>query len=212
MAPPQFDAKSKDDFETLLRWRRDVRHFKADAVEPKMLDALLRKAFSAPSVGLSQPWRFVVVESPELRAKVAENFQKAREAEEEGVPAHLRAQHHLAKLEGLREAPLHLAAFTDPGTSRGHGLGISTMPEALSYSTVMAVHTLWLAAKLEGLGLGWVSILEPAEIGKILSVPAHWNLTAYLCLGYPAFESTQPDLEAVGWEKRQDEANFIFRR
>jgi 5,6-dimethylbenzimidazole synthase len=212
MPGPVFDAQFAERFEQLLLWRRDVRHFKADPVDPLLLDGLLVQAALAPSVGLSQPWRFVLVQDPTLRAKVLEDFEQSRIEAEAGIPVEKRGAYSRAKLEGLREAPVHLAAFTDTATHQGHGLGVFSMPECLHYSTVMAVHTIWLAAQLKGLGLGWVSILQPTAIAQRLAVPAGWELTAYLCLGYPAYESPRPELESTGWEQRRAPENWLLRR
>ena len=109
-----------------------------------------------------------------------------------------------AALAGLREAPLHLAVFCDEATGAGHGLGRATMPEMLRYSAVTAVHTFWLAARIRGLGVGWVSILCPEEVTAALDVPADWRLIAYLCVGYPAEEHADPELVRHGWQARQE--------
>lgn len=106
------------------------------------------------------------------------------------------------KLHGLREAPAILAIFSDEAPTAGHGLGIATMPEMLRYSTVMAIHTLWLAARTQGIGVGWVSILEPSMVAALLDVPERWSLIAILCLGYPESPSTEPELQAKGWQDR----------
>ena len=116
------------------------------------------------------------------------------------------------KLAGLREAPVHLAVFTDRATCQGHGLGRQTMPETLDYSVVAAIHTLWLVARTEGVGLGWVSILDAARVTGILDVPEGWSLTAYLCMGYPEEETDTPELERVGWEKRAGVEQRILAR
>jgi 5,6-dimethylbenzimidazole synthase len=212
MPAPRFDARTLEDFDQLLRWRRDVRHFTPAPVDPALLRTLLAQACLAPSVGFAQPWRFVLVESPALREGVVAEFERARAEAEAGIPLAKRGAYGRAKLEGFRQAPVHLAVFTDTGTGRGHGLGRYSMPESLPYSTVMAIHTLWLAARLHGLGLGWVSILEPAAIERLLDFPPDWRFTAYLCLGTPAFEAQEPELEAVGWEQREDPAHFLHKR
>ncbi len=116
------------------------------------------------------------------------------------------------KLAGLVEAPVHLAVFVDPRTATGHGLGLKTMPEMLSYSAVCAVNTLWLAAWAEGIGLGWVSILDPEEVKGTLEVPGHWDLIAYLCIGYAKQERERPELESEGWESRQPSSNTLLNR
>jgi len=107
------------------------------------------------------------------------------------------------KLAGLDEAPAQLAVFADRSTMQGHGLGRHTMPEMIEYSAVTAVHTIWLAARSDGIGVGWVSILEPAAVGTILEVPQDWKFIAYLCLGFAQSEDDSPDLARKGWEKRQ---------
>ena len=114
------------------------------------------------------------------------------------------------KLAGLEQAPCHVAVFVDPDPEQGHGLGRRTMPESVAYSAVIAVHTLWLAARAHGIGLGWVSILDPARIRAILEIPKTWQLVAYLCVGYPEIEAITPELEREGWEKRRS-INIVVR-
>jgi len=116
------------------------------------------------------------------------------------------------KLAGLDEAPVHLALFADRGTAQGHGLGRRTMPEMAEYSAVMAVHTLWLVARAEGLGLGWVSILDPVAVSRILEVPGDWIFLGYFCLGYPQSETVTPELAREGWEQRRPWEEFVLRR
>jgi len=108
------------------------------------------------------------------------------------------------KLHGLREAPEILAVFSDEEPSAGYGLGIATMPEALRYSTVLAIHTLWLAAQSRGIGLGWVSIVDPAFVSNLLDAPRDWHFMALLCLGYAEAPSDTPELECRGWQARDD--------
>jgi 5,6-dimethylbenzimidazole synthase len=201
-APSRFDDDFRRRFRELLIWRRDVRRFQCAPLPAGMLEELLAQACLAPSVGLSEPWRFVAVETPAVRERITAEFERANAAalaDLSGDRASLYAQ---LKLAGLREAPVHLAVFTDRGTAQGHGLGRQTMPETLDYSVVAAIHTLWLVARTVGVGLGWVSILDPARVTSILDVPAGWSLTAYLCLGYPEEEMDLPELERAGWEKR----------
>lgn len=200
---PEFDAAFRDNLKALIAWRRDVRRFRRDPVAGALMEELLDLACLAPSVGNSQPWRFVMVEAAARRAGVAEIFQRcnaAALAEQRGERAELYAR---LKLEGLREAPVQLAVFAAEATGAGHGLGRKTMPETLRYSAVLAVHTLWLAARAKGLGVGWVSIMDPAEVAALLEVPADWALIAYLCIGYPVEEHLDPELERHGWQPRQ---------
>ena len=202
-AGPMFDDQFRAQLDALFRWRRDVRHFRPDPVPRAVVDALLAAAASAPSVGLSQPWRFVLVDDPARRLAVRANFERCNAAALAGQAAGRAAQYARLKLAGLAEAPCHLAVCADPCPEQGHGLGRGTMPDTAAYSAVLAIHTLWLASCARGLGLGWVSILDPAAVLATLDVPAEWTLVAYLCLGVPAAASETPELEAEGWERRR---------
>jgi len=115
-------------------------------------------------------------------------------------------------LTGLEEAPSQVAVFADPAPDTGHGLGRRTMPEMIEYSVVAAIHTLWLAARAEGIAMGWLSILTPGRINAILDVPDKWRFLGYFCLGYPQSDSDSPELERAGWERRCDPEKFIVRR
>ena len=210
--PPDFDAPFRARLEDLFRWRRDVRRFRADALDETLIDELIGLAALAPSVGNSQPWRFVTVADSGRRDKVIADFE-ARNADAlsdyDGQQAKLYAS---LKLAGLREAPVHLAVFVDTETTAGHGLGQKTMPGMLEYSVVGAVTTLWLAARARGLGMGWVSILDPDNIAEILEVETSWKLIAYLCIGTPQEEHLDPELVRAGWQKRADVSSFVVRR
>ncbi|GAC1345972.1 MAG: 5,6-dimethylbenzimidazole synthase [Acetobacteraceae bacterium] len=211
MIGPQFDAGFRDQLTALFRWRRDVRRFRPDPVAPAVLDALLQTACLAPSVGLSQPWRFVLVDDPVRRAAIRQDFLRCNEAALAAQPDNHAGLYARLKLAGLDEAPRQFAVFADAGTAQGHGLGRRTMPETIAYSAVMAVHTLWLAARAQGLGLGWVSILDPSRVAAILDVPA-WTFIGYFCLGSPAAEDDTPELEREGWEHRAVPAASVIRR
>ena len=208
----EFDAEFRSRLRDLIVWRRDVRRFRREPLPPGTLDQLLELAALAPSVGLSQPWRFVLVEEASRRAAVRADFERCN-ADALGAYAGERAQRYASlKLAGLDEAPVHLAVFADRGTAQGHGLGRRTMPEMAEYSAVMAIHTLWLVARAEGLGLGWVSILDPASVTRILEVPAEWIFLGYFCLGYPQSEAETPELQRAGWEQRRPWQEFVLRR
>ena len=205
--PPDFDATFKARFADLVRWRRDVRRFRPDPIDPRLIETLLALASHAPSVGLSQPWRFVLVETSARRAAVRENFSKANETALNGYAGERQARYARLKLEGLSQAPVHLAVCADEATGQGHGLGRQTMPETIRYSVVAAIQTLWLAARAEGLGVGWVSILDPEAVRATLDLPAGWAFVAYLCLGWPEEEHDDPELERRGWEQRSCETS-----
>lgn len=205
--PPRFDAAFRAQFAELVRWRRDVRRFRPDPVDPGLIEQLLALAAFAPSVGLSQPWRFVLVESPGRRMAICKNFSAANKAALEGYTGERQARYARLKLEGLSQAPVHLAVCADEGTTQGHGLGRQSMPETIRYSVVAAIQTLWLAARAEGLGLGWVSILDPGAVRSILDLPENWAFIAYLCLGWPEEEHHDPELERHGWQERMRQAS-----
>ena len=212
MPIPQFDDHFRATLADLFLWRRDVRRFRSDPLPSSSIQELLALASMAPSVGFSQPWRWVTVDDPNRRAAIVANFKQTNQralAEFDGPRAVLYAR---LKLAGLVEAPVHLAVFVDPATEIGSGLGCGTMPEMLPYSAVCAVHTLWLAARARGIGLGWVSILDPRQVLQDLDVPDHWRLVAYLCLGYAEEEQDQPELEREGWALRQALENVMVRR
>jgi 5,6-dimethylbenzimidazole synthase len=209
---PRFDERFRADLIDLIRWRRDVRRFRpGEAVNPTLLEHLIEIACHAPSVGYSQPWRFLAVESPERRAAVRENYQCANAAALAGYDGERAALYAGLKLSGLDDAPVQLAVFCDEGTGTGHGLGRRTMPEMLRYSVVTAVHTLWLVARSHGLGVGWVSILDPAALVRALEVPASWSLVAYLCIGWPVEEADRPELERRGWEAADRDCRTLRR-
>jgi 5,6-dimethylbenzimidazole synthase len=208
---PNFDAAFRHQLEALLGWRRDVRHFRVDALPDGTIDDLLRLASLAPSVGNAQPWRFVRIITPGLREALAAHVDgHVAQAGGRYAPGAQADLYAALKLHGLREAPEILAVFCDDDPDAGHGLGIATMQQALHYSVVLAIHTLWLAARARGIGLGWVSILDPLEVAAMLSVPADWTLIGLLCLGYPQAGSDVPELERRGWQGREDWRLSVF--
>ena len=209
---PAFGAEFREQLLDLFVWRRDVRRFRRDSLPAGALERLIGLAALAPSVGLSEPWRFVLVDKPATRAAIRACFEAcnaealaAHSGERAGLYARL-------KLAGLDDAPSQFALFADRGTGQGHGLGRLTMPETIDYSAVMAVHTLWLAARAEGIGLGWVSILDPGRVAAVLEVPESWRLIGYFCLGWPAEDDLVPALQRLRWEERRPAAATIHCR
>jgi len=188
----------------LLQLRRDVRHFRADPLPEGTVKRLVEAACLAPSVGFCQPWRFVSVQSLDKRNEVINHYVSEKE-EAGGIyqDKSIASAYKNLKLAGLQEAPEHMAIFAVQDPERGHGLGRQTMPESVVYSVVAAIQNLWLAARCEGIGIGWVSILDPPRVVEILEVPDSWQLIAYLCLGYPVEgHETTPLLERLDWERR----------
>jgi 5,6-dimethylbenzimidazole synthase len=209
---PAFDAAFRLQLRRLLEWRRDVRRFRRAPLPAGMTERLLEVAALAPSVGLSQPWRFVAVDAPLARLAIRGNFERCNAEALAAQTSDRAANYARLKLAGLDDAPVHLAVFADRATEQGHGLGRRTMPEMIDYSAVAAVHTLWLAARAEGIGMGWVSILDPAEVATALDVPTSWKLIGYFCLGYPEDEVATPELERAAWERRRPAETFLLRR
>ena len=199
----EFPAEFCEQLHDLMSWRRDVRHFQADRPVPdELLEKVLEAIRLAPSVGLSEPWRLISVKSPEARAKTLANFEAANEQTLQGYSGERAKIYAGLKLSGMRDAPVQLAVFCDDGTDKGAGLGAGTMPEARRYSVVSAIMNFWLAARAHGLGVGWVSILDPAQVAADLEAPEGWALVAYLCVGWPVETSQTPELEKAKWEER----------
>ena len=206
-----FDDAFRATLTDLFRWRRDVRRFRSNPLPQGMLDELVSFAAYAPSVGYSAPWRFVRVASPERRTAVIAEFERANADALAAYDAERGARYATLKLAGLREAPEHLAVFAEATTERGSGLGRTTMPEMLAYSVVCAIHTLWLAARARGIGVGWVSILDPTTVARILAVDPTWQLIGYLCLGYPEEEHLDRELARAGWETDDPPPDVLVR-
>jgi 5,6-dimethylbenzimidazole synthase len=207
-----FDPAFRERLRDLFVWRRDVRRFRNDPLPAGTLERLIDIACLAPSVGLSQPWRFIVVDDPARRAEVREAFKACNADALKSYAGELATKYATLKLAGLEEAPCQFAVFADRTTPVGHGLGRRTMPEMAEYSAVTAISMMWLAARAEDIGMGWVSILDPARMNAILDVPAGWHFIGYFCLGYPQTESDRPELESAGWEQRRGAEACILRR
>jgi 5,6-dimethylbenzimidazole synthase len=210
--PPGFDDAFRAQLRQLLAWRRDVRRFRPDPLPAGTLARLIETACLAPSVGLSQPWRFVIVEDPARRQAVREEFAACNAAALASYSGDLAGRYAALKLEGLSEAPHQFAVFCERSTTVGHGLGRRTMPEMAEYSVVAAICTLWLAARAEGVGMGWISILDPQRMTRLLEVPDPWRFIGYFCLGYPLHEDDIPELERARWEQRRLAANHVLQR
>ncbi|MDX6530475.1 MAG: 5,6-dimethylbenzimidazole synthase [Blastocatellia bacterium] len=190
--------------------RRDVRSsFKPDEIRDDVLARLLDAAHHAPSVGFMQPWGFIVIRDRDVRDTVHGIFERASRTAAQIYTDDRRAMYETLKLAGILEAPINLCVTCDEATVRGHGLGRQTMRETALYSTVCAVQNLWLAARAEGIGVGWVSILDVDELRSALDIPEAIVPIAYLCLGYVTEFGTEPELEIKGWEQRAPLAGLI---
>ena len=196
----------------MFAWRRDVRRFRDDPIPDEIVEQLVATTAFAPSVGYSQPSRFVRVDDGTRRGGIIAEYERCNGEASQRYGGEQHERYVGMKLAGLREAPIHLAVFVDTETARGSGLGRRTMPETLAYSTVLAIHTLWLMARAMGVGVGWVSILDPRVVSRILDVPQAWSFVAYLCLGYPKEEHLDRELVRAGWESDDSSATRLHRR
>jgi 5,6-dimethylbenzimidazole synthase len=182
--------------------RRDVRHFQAGFVlDGAVLRRILSAAHQAPSVGLSQRWRFIVVRDRERRARIRDSFLRVRAAEAERFAEPERAAYLALRLEGILESSLNVCVAVDE-RARTPILGTTSQPESVRASAYCAIQNLWIAARVEGLGVGWVSIVEPAVLRGELALPAGVAPLAYLCIGRPIAFRARPMLEEVGWSRR----------
>ncbi|SIR58638.1 5,6-dimethylbenzimidazole synthase [Natronorubrum thiooxidans] len=185
--------------------RRDIRRFRDEALPEDILERLIQAAHHAPSVGFSQPWDLIVIRNDETKTEIAEIADRAIAAAREGYEEPTRSEYAALKLEGIRESPVNICVTCDPTRGAPHVLGRSSMKRTDVYSTCLAVQNLWLAARAEGVGVGWVSVLYPYEVQEVLDIPPHVKPIAYLCLGYP--EDGFPDepvLQQKGWRERMD--------
>lgn len=199
-----FSPDFQSDLDRLMRWRRDVRRFRTTPVDEAVLARCLDTIRLAPSVGLSEPWRVLRIEDPALRQAAINNFRAANANALAGYDGDRAETYATLKLSGMAEAPVQLAVYCDEGTDKGAGLGAGTMPEMRRYSVVAAITQFWLAARAAGLGVGWVSILDPEKLSRDLNTPPDWALVAWLCVGLPEMDSDTPELQHAGWEDRSD--------
>ena len=207
-----FSEAFRIELDRLFRLRRDVRRFRPDPVPEPLLMDLLEAAHTAPSVGLSQPWRFLRIQTPGLRETVVQAFLRANAAAAGRYGGDRAELYRALKLAGLQEAPEHLLVCAERDPAQGHGLGRATLAATLRDSAVCAIQNLWLAARAQGVGVGWVSILDPEELRGPLGVPEAWEWVAYLCVGWPEEELEEPELERRQWESRRPLPECLFLR
>lgn len=181
--------------------RRDIRRFRPDPLPKEVLWRILEAAHHAPSVGFMQPWDFILVESATVKAQVKELFNRERQAAACFYDEPQRSKYLSFKLEGIMDAPINICVTCDP-TRGGVVLGRNAQPETDVYSTCCAIQNLWLAARAEGVGVGWVSILKTAQLRDILAIPLHVLPVAYLCIGYPEQFPSEPMLQTEDWRHR----------
>ncbi|CUH82527.1 5,6-dimethylbenzimidazole synthase [Tropicibacter naphthalenivorans] len=192
--------------------RRDVRNeFKPDPIDPAALDRVLRAAHAAPSVGLSQPWNFILIRDPARRARIKRAFTRANDEAAAMFPENRRSDYAALKLEGIEKAPLSICVTCDRTRGGKVVLGRTHNQDMDLYSTVCAVQNLWLAARAEGIGMGWVSIFHEQDVKDILNLPEHVTVVAYLCLGYVDALFDRPELAARGWATEDDLASVVMQ-
>ncbi|MFJ9681516.1 nicotinate-nucleotide--dimethylbenzimidazole phosphoribosyltransferase [Streptomyces sp. NPDC101194] len=208
-APAQPPAPGYDDAEReavlrVMRERRDIRNgFRSDPIPHEVLLRVLEAAHTAPSVGHSQPWDFVVIRSAETRRSMHELAQRQRDAYAKSLPKGRAKQFKELKIEAILDTPVNIVVTADPTRGGRHTLGRHTQPQMAPYSSALAVENLWLAARAEGLGVGWVSFFDEREMVRALGLPEHLEVVAYLCVGYVDEFPEEPELMQAGWSKRR---------
>ncbi|MFC3692214.1 5,6-dimethylbenzimidazole synthase [Chenggangzhangella methanolivorans] len=206
-----FDAAARAAVYRAIESRRDVRNeFLPDPVSDEILARLLKAAHCAPSVGLSQPWSFILVRSAEKRAEVAGIVARRNEEAANMFDGERAAQYRRLKLEGIEAAPLNICVVADRSRGGPVVLGRTHQDDVDLYSTVCAVQNFWLAARAEGIGVGWVSIFEPDDLKPAFGLPEHVCVVAYLCVGHVERLHVRPELEARRWGERLPLADVVF--
>ncbi|MDH4331545.1 MAG: 5,6-dimethylbenzimidazole synthase [Desulfobulbaceae bacterium] len=203
MKNKQFSLNDQKLLEEIMLHRRDVRgnNFLNENIPDDVLEKILLAGSLAPSVGFSQPWEFVIIRDAETKKRISEIFEIENRKAEQLFYDEKRAMYGKLKLEGILEAPVNIAVFYKP--SSGPVLGQNTMAETGEYSVVCAIQNMWLMSRVLNVGLGWVSILDPASVQKILQSPSGNKLVAYLCLGYVDEFFETPELETLNWAQRK---------
>ena len=206
-----FSEDEKNGFYKAVFSRRDVRsHFMPDPIDDKTLSKILNAAHHAPSVGFSQPWNFILIKDLETRRKVKESFDNERKRSATLIEDPKRTKYLSLRLEGILSSAVNVCVTYDPTKFGPFVIGRSSIPETGIYSVCCAIQNLWLAARAEGIGLGWVSILSNDDLKKILEIPEHVVPVAYLCLGHVSKFAEKPDLETARWLPRLDLKDVVF--
>ncbi len=207
-----FSAEDREAVYRVIRSRRDVRQFAPDPIPAETLRRILAAAHYAPSVGFMQPWNFILVTSPHIRAQIKAIFDEVNAGEACQVPNEEREQlYRSLKLEGLLDAPMNIAVTCDRRRGAPFVLGRGPVPDTDIYSTCLAIQNIWLAACAEGIGVGWVSILDYEKVERLLGLPCGVQLVAYLCVGIPQEHRVRPMLEEVGWRSRLPLDTLVYK-
>jgi 5,6-dimethylbenzimidazole synthase len=208
MTPPDFTPEEIEAVYRVIRERRDMRHFRPDPVDPAVLQRLLMAAHQAPSVGFMQPWRFIRITDRDLRERIHALVETERQRTAEAL-GDRKDEFRKLKIEGIRECGELLAAVLAEDRDR-HVFGRRALPEMDLASVACAIQNLWLAARAEGLGMGWVSFFDPAALAELLGIPPGGKPVALLCLGHVDAFYPRPLLESAAWEKRRDLEEVVF--
>ncbi|WP_155060441.1 nicotinate-nucleotide--dimethylbenzimidazole phosphoribosyltransferase [Streptomyces blattellae] len=203
-AAPAYEDTEREAVLKVMRERRDVRNgFRSDPIPHEVLLRVLEAAHTAPSVGHSQPWDFVVIRSADTRRTMHELAMRQRDAYAKSLPKGRAKQFKELKIEAILDTPVNIVVTADPTRGGRHTLGRHTQPQMAPYSSALAVENLWLAARAEGLGVGWVSFFDEREMVRTLGLPEHLEVVAYLCVGYVDEFPEEPELMQAGWSKRR---------
>ncbi len=198
-----FSREEKDGLYKAIFTRRDVRtRFTGEEIDGEVIARILNAAHHAPSVGFSQPWNFILIKNDDTRRRIRNSFDEELRRSSREVEEPKKSQYLSLKLEGIMEASINLCITYDPTRFGPFVIGRSSIPETGIYSVCCAVQNLWLAARAEGIGMGWVSILSNDALKDILELPEHVVPVAYLCLGRVEEFAAKPDLEEAGWLPR----------
>ncbi len=206
-----FSKQEKDGLYKAIFSRRDVRsHFTSKSIDGEILTRILKAAHHAPSVGFSQPWNFILIKDEDTKRKIKESFERERELSSDMVKEPRKSKYLSFKLEGILDAPVNLCVTYDPSKFGPFVIGRTSIPDTGIYSVCCAVQNLWLAARTEGIGVGWVSILSNEVLKNVLNLPNHVTPIAYLCLGYVEKFAEKPDLEKAGWLPRLNLKDVVY--
>jgi len=206
-----FSEQEKESFYKAIYSRRDVRsNFTSEPIDTQVLMRILEAAHHAPSVGFSQPWNFILIKNIETRKRIKESFEKEKARSSNLIEEPRRSKYLSYKLEGILDSSINVCVTYDPTKSGSFVIGRTSIPETGIFSVCCAVQNMWLAARTEGIGVGWVSILSNEALRDVLHIPEHVVPVAYLCLGHVSKFETKPDLETNGWLPRLKLDDVIY--
>ena len=206
-----FSEQERESFYKAIYSRRDVRsNFTSEQIDDQVLMRILKAGHHAPSVGFSQPWNFILVKNIETRKKIKESFENEKARSSKLIKDPRRSKYLSYKLEGILESSINVCVTYDPTKSGPFVIGRTSIPETGTFSVCCAVQNMWLAARTEGIGVGWVSILSNETLRDVLNIPDHVVPVAYLCLGHVSKFEPRPDLETSGWLPRLKLDDVIY--